>query len=102
LPQYLGKLTGNLIYKRIALGLLKALKERRAERGKPGNKLYQWTSEDRGYPALMMQIGTVVNFMKRHTDYKKFEAQLDKVTPVYPEVPGLFDNSTDWEDPATK
>jgi len=50
----------------------------------------------------MMQIGTVVNFMKRHTDYKKFEAQLDKVTPVYPEVPGLFDNSTDWEDPATK
>jgi hypothetical protein len=99
LPKYFGKLTGNLIYRRIAPGLLKALKDRRAERGKPGNKLYQWTSEDKGYPALMMQLGTVVGLMKLHTNYDEFKAQLDQVAPVYPDVPGLFDNSEDWDTP---
>jgi P63C domain len=99
LPQYFGHLTGDLVYKRIAPGLLRALKERRAEKGKPGNKLYQWTSEDRGYPALMMQIGTVVGLMKIHTDYDAFKKQLDQAAPKYLDVPGLFDNAEDWEEP---
>ena len=92
LPQYFGHLTGDLVYKRIAPGLLKALKDRRAERGKMGSKLYQWTSEDKGYPALMMQIGTVVGLMKLHNNYDAFKSQLDKATPKYLDVPGLFDD----------
>jgi hypothetical protein len=99
LPQYFGHLTGNLVFRRIAPGLLKALKSRRAERGKPSNKLYQWTSEDLGYPALMLHLGTVVGLMKLHTDYAQFKKQLDQIAPVYPEVPGLFDNAEDWESP---
>src|SRR4029079_7676144 len=84
LPQYFGHLTNDLVYKRIAPGLVRALKDRRAERGKPYNKLYQWTSEDMGYPALMLHLGTVVGLMKVHTDYERFKAQLDAIAPVYP------------------
>jgi hypothetical protein len=99
LPQYFGHHTGDIVYKRIAPGLLKALKERRAERGNRGNKLYQWTSEDKGYPALMLHLGTVITLMKLHTDYNKFKAQLDQIAPKYPDVPGLFDNAKEWENP---
>jgi P63C domain len=97
LPQYFGNLTNDLVYRRIAPGLLKSLKERRAERGRPSNKLYWWTSEELGHPTLLLHLGTVVGLMKINTEYEKFYAQLNTVAPVYPEVPGLFDNPADWE-----
>jgi hypothetical protein len=97
LPQYFGHLTNNLVYRRIAPGLLKRLKDHRAERGKPSDKLQQWLSTDVGVPELLVHLGTVVGLMKLHTDYDTFERQLDMVTPVYPETPGLFDDPKDWE-----
>jgi len=99
LPQYFGQLTNNLIYKRVAPGLLKKLKERKEERGKAGNKLFSWLSEDVGLRALLVHLGSVVGLMKLHTDYSSFEKQLDQIAPIYPETPGLFDNPKDWEEP---
>jgi hypothetical protein len=100
LPQYFGHLTNDLVFRRIAPGLVKALKDRRAEKGKPYSKLYQWTSTDIGYPALMLHLGTVVGLMKVHTDYDKFKQMLDAIAPPYPTVPGLFDKAEDWQTPA--
>lgn len=100
LPQYFGKLTNNLIYRRLAPGLLRKLKERRDERGHRSNKLHSWLSEDVGLRGVLVHLGTVVGFMKLHTDYDAFERQLDLVAPIYPEHPGLFDNPKDWEEPA--
>jgi hypothetical protein len=99
LPQYFGILTNNLIYRRIAPGLLKKLKERKLERGNPSNKLHSWLSEDVGFRAVLVHLGMVVGLMKINTDYKTFEHQLDEIAPIYPEEPGLFDNPKDWEDP---
>lgn len=97
LPPYFGHLTNNLVYRRIAPGLVRRLKERRRERGNPSNKMWQWLSEDVGYRAVLMHLGTVVGLMKIHKDYDKFIAQLDEVAPIYPEEPGLFDDPNDWE-----
>jgi hypothetical protein len=99
LPSYFGHLTNNLVYRRIAPGLLKKLKDRRAERGSPSNKLTQWLSEDIGFRALLVHLGTVTGLMKINTDYKVFERQLDQVAQIYPETPGLFDDPKDWEEP---
>lgn len=99
LPSYFGHLTNNLVYRRIAPGLLKKLKQRRIERGSKSNKLHSWLSEDIGLSGALVHIGTVVGLMKIHTDYDKFVRQLDQVSPVYPEEPGLFDNPADWEEP---
>ena len=99
LPQYFGHLTNNLIYRRLAPGLLKKLKERREERGSPSNKLHSWLSEDVGFRGVLVHLGTVVGLMKIHSDYKAFERQLDQIAPIYPETPGLFDNPKDWEVP---
>lgn len=97
LPQYFGILTNNLIYRRLAPGLVRKLKERRGERGRPGQKLWQWLSEDVGYPGFLVHMGTVVGLMKIHTEYDAFVKQLDEVSPMWPETPGLFDNPKDWE-----
>jgi hypothetical protein len=99
LPQYFGVLTNNLIYRRIAPGLLRKLKDRRSERGSPGNKLHSWLSEDIGVREVLVHLGTVVGIMKIHTDYDAFEEQLDQIAPIYPESPGLFDDPEDWNEP---
>ena len=100
LPQYFGTLTNNLVYRRMAPGLVRKLKERREERGNKSNKLHRWLSEDVGLRALLVHLGTVVGFMKVNSDYEAFEKQLDTVAPIYPEEPGLFDDPKDWEEPA--
>ncbi len=97
LPLYFGHLTNNLIYRRIAPGLLKKLKERRSERGKPSDKLQGWLSESVGVPEALVHLGTVVGLMKIHTDYKAFEKQLNEIAPIYPADPGLFDDVSDWD-----
>ena len=99
LPQYFGHLTNDLIYRRIAPGLLSGLKERRAERGRPSNKLHWWTSEELGHPSLLIHLGTVVGLLKINTDYDTFYKQLNSVAPIYPETPGLWDNPDDWQTP---
>jgi hypothetical protein len=78
-------------------GLLKLLEQRRIERGKPSQKLFQWTSEDLGYPELLIHLGTAVGLMKLHTDYEAFKKQLDTIAPVYPTTPGWFDDPSDWD-----
>jgi len=97
LPQYFGKLTNNLVYRRIAPGLLKKLKARRVEMGRPKEKLHSGLSLDVGVPEVLLHLGTVVGLMKLHTNYEKFEKQLDEIAPIYPETPGLFDDPKDWE-----
>lgn len=97
LPQYFGHLTNNLIYRRIAPGLLRKLKERREEKGKPSSKLHSWLSADHGFPEALIHLGTVVALLKIHKDYTAFEKQLNQIAPVYPESPGLFDDPEDWK-----
>lgn len=97
LPQYFGVLTNNLVYRRIAPGLVTRLKERRAERGSASDKLTQWLSSEVGVPELLIHLGTVIAVMKQHNDYDEFERALEKVAPIYPERPGLFDDPKDWE-----
>ncbi len=98
LPQYFGKLTNNLVYRRIAPGLLKRLKDRREELKGKNSKLHSILSEDVGLRALLVHLGTVVGLMKVNSTYEAFEKQLDIVAPIYPEEPGLFDNPSDWDE----
>ncbi|MEO6709835.1 MAG: P63C domain-containing protein [Planctomycetota bacterium] len=97
LPLYFGGLTNDLIYRRIAPGLLAKLKDRRTERGDPRDKLFSWLSQDVGLRELLVHLGVVVGLMKCHTSFAAFKAQLDQIAPLYPKSPGLFDNAADWE-----
>lgn len=98
LPQYFGHLTNDLVYRRLAPGLLRRLKERRSERGSSSNKLHSWLSLDNGVPDVLVHLGTVIGCMKMHTNYDEFVKQLDRIAPIYPATPGLFDDPKDWEE----
>ena len=97
LPLYFGTLTNNLVYRRLAPGLLKKLKERRVEVGRPNEKLHSGLSADFGVPEVLVHLGIVIGCMKMHTDYDKFEKSLDQIAHIFPEVPGLFDDPKDWD-----
>lgn len=97
LPLYFGTLTNNLVYRRLAPGLVKKLKERRIEKGRPNEKLHSGLSLDFGVPEVLVHLGTVVGLMKVNTSYEAFEKQLDQIAHIYPEVPGLFDDPKDWD-----
>lgn len=97
LPQYFGKLTNNIVYRRLAPGLLVKLKEHRQDKGKASDKLHLWLSLDFGFPEVLLHLGTVVTVMKQNSDYATFETELDKIAPIYPTNPGLFDDPKDWE-----
>jgi P63C domain len=96
LPQYFGILTNNIVYKRLAPGLLARLKEKRVELGKPNGKLHSLLSLNYGFPEVLVHLGLVVAVMKQNTTYEAFEKALDAIAPTYPEVPGLFDDPKDW------
>lgn len=97
LPQYFGTLTNNIVYRRLAPGLLRRLKEKRNEMGKPSNKLHSWLSVDTGFPEVLFHLGAVVDKMRRHTSYEDFEKELNETMPIYQTEPGLFDNPDDWK-----
>lgn len=99
LPQYFGHLTNNLVYRRIAPGLLSKLKEFREEEGKGKEKLHQGLSEDIGLRALLVHLGLVIGVMKSNDSYDEAVKQLDVIASVYPKEPSLFHDPADWEEP---
>jgi len=72
------------------------LKEKRAEL--EADKLHTALSLDYGVPEMLVHIGIVTGLMKVNTQYEAFEKQLNRVAPIYPADPGLFDSPDDWDE----
>jgi len=83
-PQYFGKLTNDIVYHRLAPGVLEELKriQEKGSTGKPKHKLFQRLTSNVGYPKLREHLGSVVTIMKLSTDYADFKKKLDVLHPV--------------------
>ncbi len=96
LPQYFGHLTNDIIYSRLAPGVLTELKRVvPIENGRRKKKLHQALTEDVGHPKLLQHLGSVVTLMKISPIYEEFHEMLDKVHPTYRDMPlfaGLDDD----------
>jgi hypothetical protein len=84
-PQYFGHLTNDVVYKRLAPGVLDELKKvtERAESGRPRHKYFQRLTSNIGYPALREHLGSVVTIMKLSRDWRDFYRKLDQLHPQY-------------------
>lgn len=86
-PQYFGHLTNDIIYKRLAPGVLAELKDKtpKSSSGKNKHHLHRRLSSDIGHPKLIAHLDSVVTVMKLTDDgdYKGFIEKLDRVKPVY-------------------
>jgi hypothetical protein len=96
-PQYFGVLTNDIVYKRIAPGVLEELKKVviRNEDGRPKHKYFQRLTSNLGYPKLREHLGGVVAIMKLSSDYLDFLNKLDRIYPRYGQVPLDFDLRND-------
>ena len=82
-PQYFGHLTNDVVYKRLAPGVLDELKRLtpRDEKGRAKAKYFQRLTSNLGYPKLREHLGSVVTLMKLSRDWKDFERKLDQIHP---------------------
>lgn len=82
-PQYFGVLTNDIVYRRLAPGVLEELKRvtPRNEQGRPKHKYFQHLTTNIGYPKLREHLGSVVTLMKLSKDWQNFILKLDQIHP---------------------
>ncbi|MEP7241379.1 MAG: P63C domain-containing protein [Devosia sp.] len=98
-PQYFGHLTNDIVYRRLAPGVLDELKrtEPKAQSGTRKGTLQQRLSSDLGHPRLREHLASVCTIMDLSEDYSDFMKKLDKRHPRYGETMDMdFDGET-WK-----
>jgi hypothetical protein len=82
-PREVGRLTDDIVYKRLAPGVRDELKKLtpRNEKGYLKNKLHQRLTGDIGNPKLREHLTGVVMLMKYSPDFPTFMSRLDKEYP---------------------
>lgn len=82
-PQVVGHYTRDLVYERLAPGIVKELEERnpRDPRGRRKVKHHQWLTEDIGSPALAQHLHAVIGFMRASDSWKQFYKMIQRAYP---------------------
>lgn len=81
-PQYFGVLTNDIVYRRLAPGVLTALKEENGKAERKG-KLHQHLTAGFGRQNLVKHLGKVVALMQVSEDWSGFMRKLNTVVPRY-------------------
>ena len=91
-PQYFGTLTNDIVYRRLAPGVLEELKRitpKSDETGRRKHKYFQRLTANQGYPKLREHLGSVVTLMKLSEDWDDFVAKLNQIHPRYGDTVAL-------------
>jgi len=97
-PQYFGHLTNNIVWRRIAPGVWKEIKERAKKSAATVRKphLHRFLTEDIGDPRLRQVIDKGVALMQVSDDWFDFMNKLDRVLPPFQQQLALvFDGNAD-------
>lgn len=99
-PQYFGVLTNDIVYKRLAPGVLDELRKvvPRNDDGRPTAKYFQKLTTNIGYPKLREHLGSVVTIMKLSASYNDFMDKLNHIHPRYGQqmlIPYEYDPAAD-------
>ena len=84
-PGVVGKYTNDLVYERVAPGVLEELRRKNPtdEKGRRKNRHHQWLTEDVGDPRLREHLASVITLMKASTDWTQFKRMIDRALPRY-------------------
>lgn len=82
-PSYVGKLTNDLVYARLAPGVLAALRTigERDEKGRLKRHHHRRLTDDVGRPALREHLSAVVALMKVSPSWRQFMNRMNRVFP---------------------
>jgi hypothetical protein len=83
-PGVVGHYTMDIVYQRLAPGLVKELEARnpKEENGRRKSAHHQWLTEDVGHPALSEHIHAVTGLMRACDDWDQFKRMVDRAFPV--------------------
>ncbi len=83
-PSYLGKVTKDIVYSRLAPGILEELEKinPKDEKGRRKVKHHQFLTEDIGHQALHDHLTKIITLMKICDNYRSFYPKLQRVLPV--------------------
>ena len=86
-PQVIGHLTNDVIYSRLAPGVLVELRKKspKDDKGRRHYHLHRWTTEDIGHPKLREHLASVITLMKvvPNKSWRKFMSMLNRALPKY-------------------
>jgi P63C domain-containing protein len=90
-PQYIGHLTNDLVYDRLAPGVRQELNRLipRDDKGRLKNKLFQRLTEDVGHPKLREHLVSVTVLMRASENWQSFKRMIDRSLPRYGDTPYL-------------
>jgi len=99
-PAFFGKITNDLVYERLAPGVLEELKKvtPKNSKGKLKHKLHQKLSEDVGHPRLREHLASEITLMRIFDDgsWDDFYKAINKALPRQKRLP-LFDDELEEE-----
>ncbi|MFC1877099.1 P63C domain-containing protein [Thermodesulfobacteriota bacterium] len=86
-PGVVGKYTNDLIYERLAPGVLEELKRLtpRDEKGRTKHRFFQRLTENVGHPRLREHLAAVIALMKASTKWDQFYRMIQRSLPKYME-----------------
>lgn len=93
-PPYFGHYINDLVYSRLAPGILEELKKknpRDEETGRRRHRHHQWLTDDVGDPRLREHLTLVIGLMRASDKYEDFYRLLERAAQKYREAP-LFDD----------
>ena len=92
-PSVIGRYTLDLVYKRLAPGVLEDLKRKEPQKK---HRYHQWLTRDIGHPALREHLAAVIALMKAASTWNRFYGSMQRALPQYGETiemfPELWDN----------
>lgn len=84
-PGVVGKYTNDLVYDRLAPGVLDELRRKNPsdEKGRRKNRHHQWLTEDVGDPRLREHLASVITLMRASNDWPQFKRMIDRALPRF-------------------
>lgn len=84
-PSFVGRLTNDLIYERLAPGVLEELKRitPRDDKGRLKHRYFQRLTEDVGHPRLREHLAAVIALMRASTTWQGFYRLMQRSFPKY-------------------
>ena len=82
-PQVVGLYTNDLVYERLAPGILDELRKLnpKDKKGRRKARFQQWLTEDVGHPALAQHMYALIGFMRACSDWKQFYGMVGRAFP---------------------
>ena len=84
-PRLVGNLTNNVVYRRLAPGVLDELKRKipRDDKGRHKTQLHRGLTDELGHPRLREHLSAVIALMKASSEWDGFIHMLDMALPKY-------------------